>query len=217
MGALDDPANRLKGTDLKPPHNNLKTRVFQSCVSISVMKVLPKSFFRRPVLKVAPELLGKYLVREMPTRLRQGYGGRRKIERFLITEVEAYDGLLDLANHASKGKTDRTKIMFESGGVWYVYLVYGMHEMLNVVTGDADYPAAVLIRGVENISGPGRLTKKLQINRKLNGKPASKETGLWIEDNGEKISASKIIRTPRIGVAYAKEWAQKPYRFVLKR
>jgi len=171
------------------------------------MKVLPQSFFRRPVLKVAPELLGKYLVRKMPN-------GR--VARLQITEVEAYDGPLDLANHASKGKTARTKIMFEPGGVWYVYLVYGMHEMLNIVTGDVEYPAAVLIRGAENISGPGRLTKKLQINRKLNGRPASKETGLWIEDDGRKVSSSKIIRTPRIGVAYAKEWAQKPYRFFLE-
>ena len=172
------------------------------------MKVLTQSFFRRPVLKVAPNLLGKYLVRKM---------SNGKIVRLLITEVEAYDGPNDLANHASKGKTDRTKIMFETGGVWYVYLIYGMYHMLNVVTGDPNYPATVLIRGTKEVSGPGRLTKYLKIDKKLNGKTSAKASGLWFEESNIKIPKKDIQRLPRVGVDYAKEWVDKPWRFVWKR
>jgi len=169
------------------------------------MAQLAQSFFRRPVLEVAPELLGKQLVRSLPAG---------DVFRYRITEVEAYDGEADLACHASRGRTPRTDVMYEAGGVWYIYLVYGMYHMLNIVTGESGYPAAVLIRGVETISGPGRLTKKLFINKTLNQKKAIKHNGLWIEDDGLAVSAFAVTRTPRIGVAYAKEWAEKPYRFV---
>src|SRR3989304_10562893 len=105
------------------------------------MKTLEKKFFVRPTLTVAKDLLGKYL-----TIRADG-----KIQRFMITEVEAYDGFKDKASHASRGKTERNTPMFGEAGVWYVYFTYGMHYMLNIVTGPQNYPAAVLIRGVEGI------------------------------------------------------------------
>ncbi len=171
------------------------------------MPLLSQSFFRRPVLEVAPELLGKLLVRSL------SYG---EVVRLRINEVEAYDGEKDLACHASRGKTERTAVMYEPGGVWYVYLVYGMYSMLNIVTGISGYPSAVLIRGTEEVSGPGRLTKRLLIDRNFNTKQALKNTGLWIEDDGYVISSRSITRTPRIGVDYAGAWAKKPYRFIVR-
>jgi DNA-3-methyladenine glycosylase len=134
----------------------------------------------------------------------------------MITETEAYDGPHDKACHAHKGRTGRTEVMFGEAGHWYVYFVYGMHHMLNMVTGPIGYPAAVLIRGVEHINGPGKVTKELSIYKDLNTKKAVRENGLWIEDRGVIIDPVHILRTPRIGVTYAGEWAQKPYRFVMK-
>jgi len=136
--------------------------------------------------------------------------------RARITETEAYEGPLDKASHASRGRTRRTEVMFGPPGRWYVYFVYGMYEMLNIVTGPEDYPAAVLIRGVEGADGPGRLTKKLHVTRSLNTKQATRATGLWIEDDGFVVRKKDIVASPRIGVAYAKEWAQKPWRFSLE-
>lgn len=177
--------------------------------------ILKQEFFERPVLKVAPDLLGKVLVRK--------YRGKEICG--VITEVEAYDGPHDKASHASRGMTERNKIMFGPAGHFYVYFTYGMHWMLNVVTGAKGYPAAVLIRGIqclvtkrlniENVDGPGKLTKFLHIDKKLNGKLICRKTGLWIEDRGVKFPM-KIERTPRIGVHYAEEWAGKPYRFLYK-
>lgn len=172
---------------------------------VGMRRVLDASFFERSAPVVALELLGKYLV------CRAGMSEHAH----LITEVEAYEGHDDRASHASKGKTPRTAVMFGPPGHWYVYLVYGMHEMLNVVTGPTGHPGAVLIRGVEGIEGPGRVTKRLGIDRRLNTLPATKKAGLWIEDRGVRIAPRKIQKTPRIGVAYAGEWAHKPWRFVL--
>lgn len=171
----------------------------------AMRKVLPASFFDRPALAVARDLLGKYLVRQIGDQIFSS----------MITETEAYLGLHDLASHASKGLTPRTKIMFGPPGNFYVYFTYGMHWLLNVVTGKEGQPAGVLIRGLEDVSGPARLTKKLDINGTLNGLPAKRSTGLWIEDRGVMLPLRLIKRTPRIGVDYAgKEWAGKPYRFV---
>ncbi|MFQ5661961.1 MAG: DNA-3-methyladenine glycosylase [Candidatus Paceibacteria bacterium] len=164
-------------------------------------KQLNKAFFEEKALKVAQNLLGKFLV--------------IKGKAYMITEVEAYDGFRDKASHAHKGKTARNEVMFGEAGYWYVYFVYGMYNMLNIVTGKKDYPAAVLIRGVEEVNGPGKLTKILKIDRKFNKKKAEKKTGLWIEDRGVKIKKKEIKRTPRIGVQYAGSCAKKPYRFVL--
>jgi len=133
----------------------------------------------------------------------------------MIIEVEAYDGPHDLASHASKGRTMRTNVMFGAAGHWYVYLCYGMHWMLNVVTGPADYPAAVLIRAVEGIAGPGRLTKALGIDKRFNERSATLEEELWIEDRGVAVPKRGVQTTPRIGVAYAREYARKPWRYVL--
>jgi DNA-3-methyladenine glycosylase len=136
-----------------------------------------------------------------------------RVTRHTILETEAYHGETDLACHASKGRTARTDVMYRPGGIWYVYLCYGIHEMLNLVTGPENFPAAVLIRGLADAPGPGRLTRKLQIGRALNGRPVSPASGLWLEP-GETVPTSAIRATARIGVDYAgAEWAAKPWRF----
>src|SRR3989338_4648093 len=114
---------------------------------------LPEKFFNRSTLRVARELLGKHLVRRI---------GKREVAR-MITEVEAYIGHKDKASHASRGRTERNAPMFGKAGYWYVYFTYGMHWMLNIVTERNGYPAAILIRGVQGISGPARITKFLKI------------------------------------------------------
>ncbi len=150
---------------------------------------------------MAQELLGTYLV------LADGTA-------HMITEVEAYDGEHDKACHASRGCTPRNAPMYGAAGQWYVYLCYGMYDMLNIVTGKKGYPAAVLIRGVEGLNGPGKLTKALGITRTFNTCVANKKSGLWIEDRGVVVHKKHITAAPRIGVAYAQEWARKPYRFI---
>lgn len=156
--------------------------------------------------RVARDLLGKFVVVE-------GSFGRRA---YMITEVEAYHGPQDKASHAHRGKTKRNAPMFGEPGVWYAYLVYGMHWMLNIVTGPVEYPAAVLIRGISGVSGPGKVAKVLQVSGAQSGVHALPENALWIEDRGVGISSSLIQATNRIGVSYAEEWEHKPYRFVLK-
>lgn len=166
---------------------------------------LPDSFFQRDVLKVAPEMLGKILVRKFSDN---------HIEKFAITEVEAYSGNGDLACHASKGKTARTEVMFLEGGLVYVYLIYGMYWMLNIVTGKENDAAAVLIRGVENVSGPGRVGKTLQLDKSFYGENLFSSERIWIENAGKVES---YITSPRIGINYAGEpWISKPWRFIVK-
>lgn len=174
-------------------------------------KILLQSFFNRSTLAVAEDLIGKYLVRRL--------GGKEIALK--IFEIEAYDGPNDQASHGAKGKTKRTEVMFGPAGFWYVYLIYGMHWMLNIVTGPKDYPAAILIRGAvtsnhTNVNGPGRVTKFLKIDKKLNGQLASRKSGLWIEDRGVKVPKKEIIRSPRIGIEYASpEWRNMPYRYTI--
>lgn len=169
--------------------------------------ILAQAFFDRKTVVVARELLGKHLVRRI---------GRQSVA-LRITEVEAYVGPYDLACHAAKGRTARTEPMFGPAGTLYVYLVYGMHWMLNVVTEAEGYPAAILIRGTESHGGPGILTKALEINKGLNGRPANRRSGLWFEDRGEGVSPREVRKTPRIGIDYAGPvWAKKKLRFVLK-
>ena len=168
--------------------------------------VNPKEFLSHDTVALARLLLGLVLVRT------SGDGCRRHV----TTEVEAYDGERDLACHASKGRTRRTEVMYQPGGIWYVYLCYGIHEMLNLVTGPSGYPAAILIRGVSEIAGPGRLTKQLAIDRQLNGRPAHPRSGLHLEDTGIVIPPRLIKAGPRIGVSYAGPcWARKHWRFWL--
>jgi len=165
---------------------------------------LPNSFFHSEVLELAPKLLGKKLVRKFDNHL---------IQKYTITEVEAYRGRDDLACHAHKGKTKRTEVMFREGGVVYVYLIYGMYWMLNVVAGKENDASAVLIRGIENISGPGRVGKALQLDKSFYGENLFTSERIWIEDSGEKI---KYTTSPRIGIDYAGEpWVSKPWRFSL--
>ncbi|TAL48774.1 DNA-3-methyladenine glycosylase [Patescibacteria group bacterium] len=176
-------------------------------------KTLGKEFFNRKTLLVARDLIGKYLIRRLCSTSRRHYG----VAREKIIEVEAYVGPHDLACHSSKGKTRRTEVMFCEAGTLYVYFVYGMYWMLNVVTEEKNYPAAILIRGTEHFRRPGVLTRELKITGALNGRAARKRTGLWFEDRGEKIPQSKIKRTPRIGISYAGPiWSKKKYRFTLK-
>ncbi len=168
-------------------------------------KILRESFFNRDTLIVSQALLGKYLVRRIGKR---EYSGT-------ITEVEAYDGFHDKASHASKGKTKRNEVMFGNPGHWYVYLVYGFHWMLNIVTREKDYPAAILIRGIEDIRGPGKVTQTFKVDKSLNALKADTKSGLWIEDRGVKVKRSEIKRSPRVGVSYAGPlWSKKHYRYL---
>jgi DNA-3-methyladenine glycosylase len=174
------------------------------------MNSLPPDFYRRATLEVARDLLGRVLCRRVDdgTLLR----GR-------LVEVEAYDGPRDRASHAFRGRTRRTAPMFEAGGIAYVYLVYGMHHCLNVVTGDAGYPAAVLLRAAEAprpgrpASGPGRLCRAFEIDRGLDGS-SFLGPDLWLEP-GEPPPDRHVRRTARIRVDYAGSWARRRFRFVI--
>ncbi len=182
-------------------------------VSPSRRKVLSRGYFRRPTLRVARGLLGKYLVRDNGSGL---VAGR-------IVEVEAYVGPEDRACHASRGRTKRTDVMFGPAGVAYVYLIYGMYHCFNIVTDRSGYPAAILIRAVQHhstqttlIDGPGRVCRFLEIDRRLNRLDLTLGRVLWVEDRGERVSKSAVATYPRIGVDYAGAWAAKPWRFRLK-
>lgn len=167
-------------------------------------KILKPAFFKRNALKVAKDLVGKYIVRE-----NVGYK---------IIESEAYDGEKDLACHASKGRTKRTEVLYAEGGHLYVYLIYGMHYLLNVVADKKDYPAGVLIRGIETkerkIFGPGRVAKFLKIDKAFHGAKPGRKMKLWFEDRGDEVE--KIKKTPRIGIDFAGPvWSKKLYRFLI--
>jgi len=168
------------------------------------MDRIDPAFYAQDVLLAAPALLGKLLCR----RLEDGTVLRQR-----ITETEAYRGAEDTACHARAGKTSRTAVMFEPGGYSYVYLCYGMHNLLNIVTGPAEMPQAALIRGVEGAAGPGRVTKALQIDRTLNYADMRESDLLWVEDDG--FEPPQILTAPRIGIAYASEEdQQRKWRFI---
>lgn len=179
------------------------------------MKRADIKFFNQPTLKVARELLGKLLVRKVGPLTGSG---RVKIIRAKITETEAYCGRKDLACHASRGLTERTKVMFGPAGFSYVYMIYGMYHCFNIVTEKESNPSAVLIRALdcENCDGPGKLCRKLKIDKKLNGIDLTKSKELWIEDVGKRTSQSKIKRGKRIGIDYAGKWKEKLWRFSLQ-
>jgi DNA-3-methyladenine glycosylase len=162
---------------------------------------LTAEFFLRDVLEVAPALIGKNLVRQFDD-------GR--IERYRITETEAYRGIEDLACHASKGRTGRTEVMFKEGGTVYVYLIYGQYWLLNLVTGPEGDASAVLIRGIEGFPGPGRVGRELQLDRSFYGESLLHSDRIWVED-AEPVSEIKTSK--RIGVDYSGEWSEKLWRF----
>ena len=160
------------------------------------------NLYKLNAVELAPRLLGMKLCRKVGDN----------IFKLRITETEAYFGEDDTACHAHKGKTERTKILYQIGGFAYIYLCYGMHNMLNIVTGEENFPQAVLIRGIEGFDGPGKLTKALNINRTLNGENLVKSNLLWLEDDGCKF---KYKATKRIGIDYATpEYRNKLWRFI---
>lgn len=166
--------------------------------------MLDKKYFSSSATLLAPDLIGKILCR----RTKDG------IIRARITETECYFGEDDTACHAHKGKTERTKTMYEAGGVTYVYLCYGIHSLLNIVTGPSGHPEAVLIRGVEGAIGPGRATKLLQITTADNALPLCEENGIWIEDDGARPEYTVM---PRVGIDYAsKEDRERKWRYCAK-
>ena len=182
---------------------------------------LPRSFYEQPTVDVARQLLGKHLVRKHPDGIAVGR----------IVETEAYIGPEDKACHAWRGRTARTEVMFGPAGHAYVYFIYGFHYMLNIVTERTGFPAAVLIRAVEPVTGialmkkrrglkephnlangPGKLCQAFAIDRALNGYDLCGDV-LFLRDEGEPVRSIK--RTPRIGVDYAGEWKDKMFRFLM--
>ncbi len=162
---------------------------------------LGEDFFIRDILEVAPGLLGKKIV-----MVRDG-----ELSSWQITETEAYRGEEDLACHARSGRTRRTGIMYGKGGYLYMYLIYGMYWMMNIVAGPENVPQAALIRGVERFSGPGRLTKNLGLDGSYYGESLLTSGRIWLSDGRPP---EHILTTPRIGVDYAGEWKDKPWRFL---
>jgi DNA-3-methyladenine glycosylase len=168
------------------------------------MRTIPnEQFFSLDVLEVAPQLPGMKIVRII--------NGERK--EYIITEIEAYRGTEDLACHASKGRTKRTEIMYQEGGHIYMYLIYGMHWMLNIVSGPKDIPQAVLIRGLQGISGPGRVSRELAMDGSFYGENILTSQRIRIE---EGINSPVLFSSPRIGVDYSGEyWSSRPWRYYI--
>jgi DNA-3-methyladenine glycosylase len=163
---------------------------------------LLKDFYIRDVLKVAPDLIGKELVIRSDNNI---------YKRLIITEVEAYRGVEDKACHASKGRTRRTEVMYGEGGRIYVYFVYGMYWMLNIVTGEKDNPQAALIRRVDGYPGPGRLTRSFGIDRSYYGEDLTRSDRIWIEDKGLTLN---FKTGKRIGIDYAGDpWKDIQWRY----
>lgn len=170
---------------------------------------LPEAFYRRPSLEVSRDLLGRTLCRGLPDGT---------VLRGRVVEVEAYVGPQDRASHAHRGRTKRNAPMFEGGGVSYVYFIYGMHHCMNVVTGAAGVPDAVLLRAAtspdgRSASGPGRLARAFRIDLTLDGVSLSGDE-IWLEE-GETVPDRAVRRTPRIGVDRAGSWARRLFRFVI--
>ncbi len=153
-------------------------------------KRLGRGYFCQPADMLAKDLVGKLLCHKVED----------KILRYRIMETECYYGEEDTACHASKGKTERTKILYEKGGTAYVYLCYGMHFLFNVVTGREGHPEAVLIRGITGYNGPGKLTRIMEIDKELNGEDMVISNRLWIEDDGCRLP---IRVDKRVGIDYA--------------
>ncbi|MBS0287465.1 MAG: DNA-3-methyladenine glycosylase [Proteobacteria bacterium] len=191
-------------------------------------KIIGQTFYlNEDVLALSKALLGKVLVTKLDNTLTSG----------IIVETEAYNGVSDRASHAyNNRRTARTETMYAKGGVAYIYLCYGMHHLFNIVTGAKDNPQAILIRAIEPLdgipimlkrrqqkklsyrltAGPGVLCEALGISRKLDGVSLRKASPIWVEDRGILISESEIIASPRIGIDYAKEHKDLPWRFSVR-
>ena len=153
-------------------------------------RLLTPEDFKAPATELAPALIGKILCRELDG----------EILRLRITETECYFGEEDSACHAHRGRTPRTEVLYRQGGCAYVYLCYGIHYLLNFVTGEAGHPEAVLIRGVEEAPGPGRVTKRLAVDKSFNTMLLIPENRLWVEDDGMKAG---YVCDRRVGIDYA--------------
>lgn len=175
-------------------------------------EILPLSWFQRETSEVARELVGCTLC------VRQESG---EIRRCIITETEAYLGCRDKACHTyNQRKTQRTEVMYEAGGTLYVYLIYGLYEMLNIITQTEGVPEGVMLRAgyfeeastrqeFKLMAGPGKLTRQMGIHRGYKGKRLELESGVWIE---AKTEHPEIVQTPRIGIDYAeeaKDWLER--------
>ena len=165
---------------------------------------LTSEFFRRDCLEVAPELVGKVLVHQTPA-------GELRLR---ISETEAYRGEEDTACHAHKGRTKRTEVLYARAGTLYVYLCYGMHWLLNIVTGEKEQPQAVLIRACVDAPGPGRLTKRLGITGEYNRLSLADTPDFRIEDDGFRCN---VATDKRVGIGYAAQEDQdKFWHFIMK-
>lgn len=170
------------------------------------MSRLQANFYLADAVELAPRLLGKLLCR----RLEDG-----RIQRLAITETEAYQGEEDTACHAHRGRTPRTQMLYQRGGRAYIYLCYGIHSLLNVVSGSEESPQAVLIRGVEGYSGPGKLTKALDIGCSMNGEDLITSQQLWLEDDGRSVG---YTTAKRVGIDYADQRdIDRLWRFILQK
>lgn len=165
------------------------------------MPRLSREFFRQDAVTVAQSLIGKTLVRVFEDGMEA---------RYPITITEAYLGGEDLACHASKGCTPRTQVMFGDGGYVYVYLIYGMYWMLNFVTGEQDHPQAVLICGIGNITGSGRVGREMKLDKSFYGEDLLTSDRIWVEDS---FFSPEFQSVKRVGVDYAGEWKDKLWRF----
>lgn len=167
------------------------------------MKQLGKDFFTQNAYTAAQQLIGKWICRRI----------NGKVYKFQICETECYIGNGDTACHASKGKTPRTSVMWHGGGVCYVYLCYGIHNMLNFITGNEGEPEGVLIRGVVGAIGPGRATKAMQIDKSFYGENLLTKDRIWVEDDGKEY---QFISDKRVGIGYASQQDQdRLWRFLL--
>lgn len=190
------------------------------------MKLSRGYYLNEDVLHLAKDLLGKVLFTNVKGEVSAG----------IIVETEAYFGISDKASHAYGGRrTNRTETMFSEGGVAYVYLCYGMHNLFNVVSSKINDPHAILIRAIEPLigkelmeerrkmvfakpaisSGPGSAAKALGIDRSFNAKDLTGNE-IWIEDHQICIDDNEIMAVPRVGIAYAQEHAALPWRFYIK-
>jgi DNA-3-methyladenine glycosylase len=202
-----------------------RVSIFLPAVGGSGSLPLPRSFYLRPTLAVARDLLGCIVVRDLD--------GQRLAGR--ISEVEAYVGEDDLASHAARGLTPRNRAMYGHGGLAYIYLIYGMHHCLNVVTEAEGFPAAVLIRGMEPLEGvaamqanragrpqrdladgPAKLCQALAVDRRLDGHDLAAGVGLWLE-RGEPIPDTAFQTTPRVNVGGDQHARAVPWRFALRK